>query len=235
MEWGEYLGFFLSPVFFWGFLLAELNQKPVGTGVGENVAGWGQLLWCRTGQSRPGNESENRQITILVTSHISNNNIPEGTTTTFSVSLTDFLESPVQPHSVCALSLSCVWLFVTPWTVAHQGPLSTGLSRQEYWSGLPFPSSGHLPDPGLPHWRQILYYLSQQGSPLKHFKCRNSDFLNILYEKFGGTFREYILLDVPHTKSAQRNLWGLAIIQNSISESPDLNCLPTGARGNPST
>ena len=37
-------------------------------------------------------------------------------------------------------SLSCVRLFVTPWTVAYQAPLSMGFSRQEYWSGLPFPS-----------------------------------------------------------------------------------------------
>ena len=42
-----------------------------------------------------------------------------------------------------------VWLFVTPWTVAHQAPLSMEFSRQEYWSGLPFPSLGDLPDPGL--------------------------------------------------------------------------------------
>jgi len=37
-------------------------------------------------------------------------------------------------------SLSCVWLFVTPWTVAYQASPSMGFSRQEYWSGLPFPS-----------------------------------------------------------------------------------------------
>ena len=46
-------------------------------------------------------------------------------------------------------SLSCVRLFVTPWTVAYQGPLSIGFSRQEYWSGLPCPSPGDLPDPGI--------------------------------------------------------------------------------------
>ena len=46
-------------------------------------------------------------------------------------------------------SLSCVQLFVTPWTVAHQAPLSMGFSRQEYWSGLPFPSPGDLPNPGI--------------------------------------------------------------------------------------
>ena len=52
---------------------------------------------------------------------------------------------------VCARVLSRfshVQLFATPWTVAHQAPQSMGLSRQEYWSGLPLPSPGHLPDPG---------------------------------------------------------------------------------------
>ena len=44
---------------------------------------------------------------------------------------------------------SCVQLFVTPRTVAYQAPLSMGFSRQEYWSGLPFPSPGDLPDPGI--------------------------------------------------------------------------------------
>ena len=38
---------------------------------------------------------------------------------------------------------------MTPWTVACQAPLSIGFSRQEYWSGLPFPSPGDLPDPGI--------------------------------------------------------------------------------------
>ena len=46
-------------------------------------------------------------------------------------------------------SLSHVWLFATPWAVAHQATPSTGFSRQEYWSGLPFPSPGDLPDPGI--------------------------------------------------------------------------------------
>ena len=46
-------------------------------------------------------------------------------------------------------SLSGVQLFATLWTVARQAPLSMGFSRQEYWSGLPFPSPGDLPDPGI--------------------------------------------------------------------------------------
>ena len=45
--------------------------------------------------------------------------------------------------------LSCVRLFVTPWTVAHQAPPSMEFSRQAYWSGLPFPSPGDLPNPGI--------------------------------------------------------------------------------------
>ena len=45
--------------------------------------------------------------------------------------------------------LSRVRLFATPWTVAYQAPPSMGFSRQEYWSGLPFPSSGEPPDPGI--------------------------------------------------------------------------------------
>ena len=69
--------------------------------------------------------------------------------------------------------LSHVWFFVTPWTVAHQASLSMEYSRQEYWSGLPFPSPGDLPHPGIKHQkknllhcRQILYHLSHQGSPI---------------------------------------------------------------------
>ena len=46
-------------------------------------------------------------------------------------------------------SLSHVRLFATPWNVAYQAPLSMGFSRQEYWSGLPFPSPGDLPNPGI--------------------------------------------------------------------------------------
>ena len=46
-------------------------------------------------------------------------------------------------------SLSPVRLFATPWTVAHQSSLSMEFSRQEYWSGLPFPSPGDLPNPGI--------------------------------------------------------------------------------------
>ena len=50
---------------------------------------------------------------------------------------------------MCNQLLSHAQLFVTPWTVAHQAPLFMGLSRQEYWSGLPCPSPRDLPNPGI--------------------------------------------------------------------------------------
>ena len=67
------------------------------------------------------------------------------------------------------LSLSRVQLFVTPRTVAHQAPLSMKFSRQEYWSRLPCPSPGDLPDPGIKLWSPalgpILYPLEPPEKP----------------------------------------------------------------------
>ena len=60
---------------------------------------------------------------------------------------------------------------VIPWTAAYPAPLSMEFSRQEYWSGLPLPSAGDLPhpgiNPGIPHCRRILYQLSHKGSHLQ--------------------------------------------------------------------
>ena len=59
--------------------------------------------------------------------------------------------------------------FVTPWTVAHQAPMSMGFSRQEYWSGLPFPAPGDLFNSGIKCTRTALqvdsFPLSHQGRP----------------------------------------------------------------------
>ena len=65
-----------------------------------------------------------------------------------------------------------VQLFVTLWTIAHQAPLSV-FSREEYWSGLPCPSPGHLPDQGMepkssvaPAWQANSLLLSHRGAPV---------------------------------------------------------------------
>ena len=70
----------------------------------------------------------------------------------------------------CMIShFSCVLLFVTPWTVACQAPLSMAFSRQEYWSGLPCPPPGDLLYPGIesktPSLQVDSYHLSHKGSP----------------------------------------------------------------------
>ena len=72
-------------------------------------------------------------------------------------------------------SLSRVLLFGIPWTVAHQAPLPMGLSRQEYWSGLPFPPPRDLPDPGIDpclfHW-QVDFFFFFFFLPLSHLGSR---------------------------------------------------------------
>ena len=65
----------------------------------------------------------------------------------------------IAPLPPCVLS--CVWLFATPWTIPREAPLSMEFSRQEYWSGLPFPTSGDLLDPGIEP--ACLAYLALEG------------------------------------------------------------------------
>ena len=86
-------------------------------------------------------------------------------------------------------SFSCLFVSdsTTPWTVAHQAPLSMRFSRQEYWSGLPFPSPGNLPDPriepGSSDYRQILYHLSQEGRSQFWLHVGNC-FIDLLFSAF---------------------------------------------------
>ena len=77
-------------------------------------------------------------------------------------------------HAYMLSRLSCIQLFVIPWTIACQAPLSMGFSRQEYWSGLPFLSPGDLPDPGIEPASPTLQADSLPseplGFPVKHKK-----------------------------------------------------------------
>ena len=70
---------------------------------------------------------------------------------------------------MCVLScFSRVWLFVTPWTVAHQAPLSMGFSRQQYWSVLPFHPPGIFPTQGLNPCLLHLLHCQADSLPLNH-------------------------------------------------------------------
>ena len=88
---------------------------------------------------------------------------------------------PFFMHACMLSHFSRVQLCATPWTVAPQAPLSMEFSRQEYWSGLPCPPPGHLPDPGIeptssasPALQADSLLLSHLGSPLtKKLGLRN--------------------------------------------------------------
>ena len=75
----------------------------------------------------------------------------------------------VRIHAAAIQCTRHVWLLAAPWTAAHQAPLSVGFLRQGYWSGVPFPSPGGLPDPGTEstslHWQANSVPPSHQGSP----------------------------------------------------------------------
>ena len=73
---------------------------------------------------------------------------------------------PTSPIHVCVCSqllshvLLFVLLFASPWTIAHQAPLSMGFPRQEYWIELPFPTPGDLPHPGIKSRSPVLPVLA---------------------------------------------------------------------------
>ena len=104
--------------------------------------------------------------------------------------------------------LSRVQLFVTPWTVAYQAPPSMGFSRQEYWSGVPFPSPGDLPNTGIEHCRQMLYRLSHQGSPsLKEIMPNFSPLEMLTMTKY----MKYGFQDTRHQKNEGRGFPGVSV------------------------
>ena len=73
----------------------------------------------------------------------------------------------------CLVAKLCPTLLRLSWTVAHQAPLSMGFSRQENWSGLPFPSPGDLPDPGIepvsPALAGGFFTTETPGKPMNYF------------------------------------------------------------------
>ena len=80
---------------------------------------------------------------------------------------------------------------MTPWTVAHQAPLSMGFSRQEYWSGLPSPSPGHLPNPAI---EPVSPALQTDSLPLSHWGSSKM------------WCRQYKIQDMPNL-GEQRHAW----------------------------
>ena len=108
--------------------------------------------WGRQGTSAasPAHRGESQGQALLKW-----NKRQSSTTDVFHFSRSSWVNNTMCAHTLSRFSR--VRLFATPWTVAHQAPLSTGFSRQEYWSGLPCTSPGDLPDPGI--------------KPMSHVSC----------------------------------------------------------------
>ena len=112
-------------------------------------------------------------------------------------------------------SLSRVRLFAPPWTVAHQAPPSMEFSRQEYWGGLPFPSPGNLPGPGIEPgspalWADALVSLPP-GSPIQSEvsqKEKNKYCILMTYmESRGNGTNEHICRTEIETQTERTDLW----------------------------
>ena len=87
---------------------------------------------------------------------------------------------------------------VTPWTVVHQAPLSTGFPRQEYWSGLPPPSPGDLLDPGIkPESPELQAGSLPTGAPGKPPKNPLGRFKDIPLRWHSGRWKEKVGLFLP--------------------------------------
>ena len=111
-------------------------------------------------------------------------------------------------------SLSRVWLFATPWTVASQAPLSMGFSRQEFWSGLPFPSPGDLPNPGIEPQSPALQAdaLSSEPPGKPHLRLPQSESLKIgprtwILPRSPSWSSQRWILDHPFPSYGRKDSW----------------------------
>ena len=116
--------------------------------------------------------------------------IPPGTsgfTLVVFLSVCVFIVTEGQETSVVVQWLSHVWVFVILWTLAFQPPLSMEFPRQEYWSGLPFPSPGGLPNPGIEPMQVGSLSLCHLGSPQENLhveKKRLESYFHWMWNKW---------------------------------------------------
>ena len=96
-----------------------------------------------------------------------------------------------------ARHFSCVLLFVTPWTVACQAPLSMGFPRQEYWDGLPFPSPEDLPNPGIKPTSPALVEADGKGQFLVGTMIQKYNFSVYFQRKWNWVLKKYLHSHVP--------------------------------------
>ena len=118
--------------------------------------------------------------------------------------------------------------FVTPWTLTHQAPLSMGFPRQEYWSGLPFPSPGALPHPGIeprsPALAGRFFTTKPPGKAQLFWKLKKKKKLQVLKSSFRSPCKTRISMDGTQA-SVYSKLPGwllsiLVLFKSLLKESP---------------
>ena len=128
--------------------------------------------------------------------------------------------------------LSLVQLCVTPWTVAHQAPLSMRFFRQKYWSGLPFPCQGHLPDPGVestsPAWQtdslplQHLGRLAAGSSTLRaHHSLHKTQARGPVHRHRSLDSFAHVLFVPVTARNSPMSAWGCPALSDAVSEGQD--------------
>ena len=106
-------------------------------------------------------------------------------------------------------SLSHVWLSATRWTVACQTPLSMGFSRQEYWIGLPFPSPGNLPNPGMEPWSPALQADALSSEPPSYRTIALiSHASKVMLKILQARLQQYINCELPDVQAGFRKVRG---------------------------
>ena len=149
-------------------------------------------------------------------------------------------------HACCCFS--CVWLFVTLWTVACQDPLPIGFSRKEYWSGSPCPPPGDLPDPGIkpaspvaPALQAGSLPVAPPGKPLRYFnifqivndlsylRISNKTLINNHLLGWVQVFNEW---GFPSGTNSKESACNVGDIRN-VDSIPGSRRSPGGGHGNP--
>ena len=129
-------------------------------------------------------------------------------------------------------SLSRVWFFVIPWTLAYHAPPSLWFSKQEYWSGLPFPSPGDLPDPGIEPRSHTLLADALLSEPLgKPYGILGSKFLVTKVSLFSLSVQLFVIpwtmaWQVSHSFTISQSLLELISIESVMSSNHQVLCCP---------
>ena len=114
--------------------------------------------------------------------------------------------------------------FAIPWTIAHQAPQSMEFSRQEYWSGLPFPSPGDLPNPGIEPGSPALQADALPSEPPLNSTHYQSNGCNVVYGQIHPTVDVTVLSSSQQHSPRQTTFWAVTLL-NDLERTEAIQCL----------